>query len=280
MAIVSAVCFGIAGILVKLSFLEGLTPTTLLTLQYTFAVAIMFIVQLIKNPDELKVGRKEFYHLIILGVIGNTFMTLFYYKAFEYLPVANVTMLLFTYPIMVFLYSIIFDKKQIRIKGVCAIILAFIGAILTLNIFNDGFKLSTVGLVYGILCAIFYSFMNIYSEKNLKDVSAVSINAYSTLFSLLILYMYVNPLNIIKINVSLQGYGFILLLAIICEIIPLTLLYAALKYIGYIKVSIIGNLEIPTAMVVGYLILSESIDIFQVFGGLMIVSAVFLIKEN
>lgn len=280
MAIVSAICFGTAGILVKFSLLEGLTPITLLALQYTFAVISMFIIQVIKNPEGLRVNRNQLYNLLILGVMGNTFMTVFYYKAFEYLPVANVTMLLFTYPVMVFLYSIVFDNKKVQIKGICAILLAFIGAIFTLNVFNEGLKISIIGLTYGVLCAIFYAFMNIYSEKKLNDVSSFSINAYSTLFSLIALYIYVNPINLIKVNISFQGFISIMLLAIICEIIPLTLLYSALKDIGYIKVSIIGNLEIPTSMLGGYLMLSEKINFFQVAGAFMIISAIFLIKEE
>lgn len=280
MAIISAVCFGIAGILVKFSFLEGLDPITLLALQYTFAVIIMFSMQAINDCKELKINKNQLFNLGILGAVGNTFMTICYYKAFQYLPVANVTMLLFTYPVMVFLYSIIFDRKRVELKGGIAIILAFIGAMLTLNIFKVGFDISIKGLVYGMLCAVFYSFMNIYSEKRLKDVSAFSINAYSTLFSLIILYLYLNPINLINTHISFHGYFIIILLAIICEIIPLTLLYSALKHIGYIKVSIIGNLEIPTAMVAGYIMLQEKINFFQVIGGIMIISSVFLVKEK
>lgn len=280
MAIISAICFGVAGILVKFSFLEGLNPITLLALQYTFAVILMFVMQAVNDFKELKLNSNQLCHLAILGSVGNTFMTICYYKAFQYLPVANVTMLLFTYPVMVFLYSIIFDRRRIDLKGVLAIILAFIGAMLTLDIFKIGFQISIKGLVYGLLCAVFYSFMNIYSEKRLKDVSAFSINAYSTLFSLIILYIYINPINLINTHISFKGYFIIILLAIICEIIPLTLLYSALKYIGYIKVSIIGNLEIPTSMLAGYVILQEKINIFQVIGGIMIISSVFLVKEK
>lgn len=280
MAIISAICFGLAGILVKFSFLEGLSAIVLLSFQYTFAVVIMFIIQLIKQPKDLKISKRQLYHLVVLGVVGNTMMTVFYYKAFEYLPVANVTMLLFTYPIMVFLYSIFFDKKKLSVRGVSAIVLALVGVILTLNILNNGFSFSVIGISYGILCAVFYSFMNIYSEKNLKEISSFSINAYSTLFSLIVLYIYVNPINLLKIDLSMESSIYIVLLAIICEIIPLTLLYAALKEIGYINVSIIGNLEIPTAMVVGSIVLSEKINLLQILGGIMIISAVFLLKEE
>lgn len=280
MAVSSAICFGIAGVFVKISYEGGLSATELLLLQYIFAVSLMLLIGIIKNREELKVNKKELFHLMILGVIGNTFMTVFYYLSFEYLPVANVTMLLYTYPVMVFIYTVIFDKNKINNKGIISIIIAFIGAILSLNIFNEKASLPIMGIIFGVLSALFYSFMNIYSEKKLASVSAFSINLYSTLFSLIFLLIYVNPIKLFSISLNYLDIKNIVLLAIICEIIPLTLLYAAIKYIGYFKVSIIGNLEIPTSIIVGYLFLKEDIKVTQLFGGFLIIVAVYLLKSN
>lgn len=280
MAISSAICFGIAGVFVKFSYEGGLSATELLSLQYIFAVTLMIMIGIIKNREELKVNKKELFHLMILGVIGNTFMTVFYYLSFKYLPVANVTMLLYTYPVMVFIYTVIFDKNKINKRGIVSIIIAFIGSMLSLNIFNEKASLPIMGMIFGVLSALFYSFMNIYSEKKLSSVSAFSINLYSTLFSLIFLLIYVNPIKLFTVRLAYLDIKNIVLLAIICEIIPLTLLYAAIKYIGYFKVSIIGNLEIPTSIIVGYLILKEDIKVTQLFGGVLIIGAVYLLKSN
>jgi drug/metabolite transporter (DMT)-like permease len=68
------------------------------------------------------------------------------------------------------------------------------------------------------------------------------------------------------------------ILATLCEIIPLTLLYAAIRNIGSLKVSIISNLEIPTAMVVSFYLLKESVTLLQVAGAVLIILAVYLIR--
>jgi drug/metabolite transporter (DMT)-like permease len=112
-SIISAVLFGSAGLIVKLAFLEGTDPIGLLTLQYIVAVTIMFSILYIKNKQMLKIKGNDLYHLIILGVVGNTLMTVFYYMSYNYLPMAMVTILLYTYPIIVFLYSLFFRKGSI-----------------------------------------------------------------------------------------------------------------------------------------------------------------------
>jgi drug/metabolite transporter (DMT)-like permease len=278
-SIVSAVLFGSAGLIVKLAYVEGVNPTELLTLQYIIAVSLMFLVLILKNKDERKVSMQEVYHLFILGVAGNTFMTVFYYTAYNYLPMAMVTILLYTYPVMVFLYSLIFHKGEINRTKTIALIIAFVGCIMALGLLSGGLKYSLKGIIFGVLSAVFYAFMNIYSENKLANVKPLAINAYSTLFSLISLMMYSFPTFIFKGQVNLNLIWYTAILAVFCEIIPLTLMYAAIKHIGSLKVSIIGNIETPTAMLLSYFILREHISFIQVTGAVLVFYAVYLIRR-
>ncbi|AKA70807.1 DMT family transporter [Clostridium scatologenes] len=280
-SIISAILFGTAGIFVKLSLKIGLDSINLIILQYTIAVFLMFAAAFITGKAKLSITKRQLIRLSILGVVGNTFMTVFYYKAFEYLPVAMVTMLLFTYPIMVLIYSIIFQKQNLDKRKILVISMAFLGCLLTLNILLGNFKYSIKGVIFGLLSALFYAFMNLYTEKKLFELDSLSINAYSTLFSLMALLIYRWPTFLFKDNIQINAFTYVAALAVICEIIPLTLLYASIKYIGALKVSIISNLEIPTAMIVSSFILKEQVTFTQVIGALLIVYAVYFIrKEN
>lgn len=278
-AITSAILFGTAGLFIKLTYAAGLDSIGLLTIQYIFAVPAMFIMAYIRNSKMLIASKKELINLAVLGIVGNTFMTIFYYKAFSYLPVAMVTMLLYTYPIMVFIYSRIFKKVRAGRKKIVALILAFIGSSLALNIIGGKVKYSALGILYGILCAVFYAFMNVYSEEHLQNTDALAINAYSTLFSLISILIYRFPVFLFKGNLSTKSYIYIALLAVVCEIIPLTLLYSSIKIIGSLKVSIIGNLEVPTAMIISFFIMHDSISITQVAGASLIVYAAYIIEK-
>lgn len=279
-AIIGAILFGSAGLFVKLAYNTGLESISLLTLQYIIAVLLMFAAAFIKNIKILRVTLKELWHLAVLGIVGNTLMTVFYYNAFEYLPVAMVAMLLYTYPLMVFLYLWIFKGEKITSRKTLALILAFLGCILTLNIFNGQLAYSFVGVLYGLMSAVFYSFMNVYSETKLSKVQPLAINAYSTLFSLLSLMAYKFPKFLFTNELSMSGLKYTIILALFCEIIPLTLLYASIKLIGSLKVSIISNLEIPTAMVISLFLLREKVLTVQLLGSALIIAALYLVKER
>lgn len=278
-SILSAILFGSAGLVIKFAYVEGIDSISLLTLQYIIAVVLMFAVLYITNREALKISKSALLHLATLGVIGNTFMTIFYYLAFKYLPVAMVAILLYTYPIMVFIYSSIFEKKKVDLKKFIALIMAFSGCILALGLIGGKITYSKVGVIYGMLSALFYAFMNIYSEKKLNNIDSLTINFYSTLFSLISLIIYKFPVFLFNGNVSTSLLGYTTILAVICEILPLTLLYAAIKRIGSLKVSIIGNLEIPTAMILSYIFLHESITVLQLIGALLVFYAIYNIRN-
>jgi len=258
----------------------GIDSISLLTLQYIIAVPTMFVIMYTFNKESFKVTKKQLLRLAVLGIVGNTFMTVFYYMSYNYLPIQMVAILLYTYPIMVFIYSTVFKKNTVGYVKIFAVFLAFFGCLLTLDIFSSQFKYSIKGVIFALICAMFYAFMNIYSEEKLQGLAPLTINAYSTLFSLISLMIYKFPLFVFRGYVTKSILIYTTILAIFCEIIPLTLLYAAIKHIGSLKVSIIGNLEIPTAMIISFFILQEQIASKQVVGTVLVICAIYMIRTK
>jgi drug/metabolite transporter (DMT)-like permease len=275
----SAVLFGSCGIIIKIAFEEGMDSINILIFQYIISIPIMFFAMLFIDKSMLKIDRKGLYHTAVLGIVGNTFMTVFYYGAFNYLDVSVVTILLYTYPIMVFTYSLVFEKNTLNFNKLCDVLIAFSGCFLTLGLINGVGNFPIKGCIFGILAALFYTFMNIYSEKYMIELNPLTMNFYSIIFSLLSLMVLRFPAQSFKMDLSVQLIVCVIMLAVLCEIIPVTLLYAAIKEIGSLKVSIIGNLEIPTAMLLSFLILGESISWLQVIGAAMVIYAVYNIKK-
>jgi drug/metabolite transporter (DMT)-like permease len=280
-AIISAVFFGSAGIFIKSGYTNNFSPVDLLMLQYIIATFILFPICLLKYKSSLKLSKEMLKKLVIQGVVGNTFMTVFFYSSFKYLDVAIATMLLYMYPALVAAASFIFMGQKISRIKIAAITGTFIGSLLVLNIFSNSFNLLTVkGIVFGLLAAVFYAFMNIYAEKIVEDVPSPVITFYTTIFSLIVLFI-INFSFVTKLSGITQGSiinaG---LLAFFCEIIPLTLLYSAIKYIGPVSTSIISTMELPASAVFSYFLMNENLYFIQIAGILVIVYSVILLKRE
>jgi drug/metabolite transporter (DMT)-like permease len=208
-------------------------------------------------------------------------MTLCLYNAMAYLDVAVATMLLYTYPVMVALFSSIFYDERITAGKTVAIAGTFTGCLLVLNNWG-GLKgqVSVMGIIFGILSAVFYSFMNIYSGNIVNKVPAAVVTFYSTVFSLLALllfnYKYVSSLLYMKPEV----YANAGMLAFFCEIIPLTLLYAAIKKIGPVRTSIISTLEIPVSALTAFITMGENLLPLQCAGIMLIVFSIMILRRE
>lgn len=278
-AIISSIFFGSAGIFVKSNYNENFSSVDLLMLQYIIASFILFIICIIKYRQSLKLSKSMLKKLIIQGVIGNTFMTVFFYSSFEYLDMAVATMLLYLYPAMVAAFSFAFLKAKISRLKIAAIFGTFLGSLLVLNIFSSSFRsISLKGILFGVLAAVFYAFMNLYAEKIVEDVPSMVITFYTTIFSLIVLFI-INYGFISKIPSITSGSILnAALLAFFCEIIPLTLLYSAIKYIGSVTTSIISTVELPASAVFSYFIMQENISFIQVIGILIIGYSVIILR--
>ncbi|MFA6941709.1 MAG: DMT family transporter [Clostridiaceae bacterium] len=278
-AALSAVLFGSAGIFVNFAYKLGLNSINLLMLQYIFSVALMLIFIFLYNRKYLVVTKNQIIRLIIMGAILNTLMTLFYYNAFNYLSVSMVTLLLYTFPAIVFIYKAIFKGYRINIKNISALIIAFLGCALSLNIIGEGKVLNVKGIIFGMLASFFYALLNIFAEEKLKDIESLTINFYTYIFSLaslIIINRDIKIYSILNFNVIIE----VGLFSILGGILPMVFLFLAIKKIGAFKTSIISNIEIPSAILLSVIILRERTSITQILGGTMIILSILILNNS
>lgn len=279
-AVISALFFGSAGIFVKHGYNENFGPVDLLMLQYIIASIILLVMCLTFYRKSMKLSKIMLKKLIIQGAIGNTLMTVFFYTSFKYLDVAVVTMLLFTYPSMVALASFVLFKQKISKPKIISILGTFLGCVLVLDIFSKGSNLNYLGILFTILSAIFYAFMNIYSEKIVEDIPGLVITFYTTLFSLIILFIFNFSFMDKLIEVSKGTVINASYLAFFCEIIPLTFLYEAIKRIGPVSTSIISSLELPSSALIAFIFLNEKLSSIQILGIILVIYCVIKLKSE
>lgn len=279
-AIISAVFFGSAGIFVKNGYSSDFTPVDLLMLQYIIASVILFSMCLIKYRSKLVLSKIKLKRLIIQGAFGNTLMTVFFYQSFKYLDVAVATMLLFTYPSMVAMTSFFILKERISRTKIFSIIGTFLGCILVLDIFAKGSGINRLGVTFALLSAVFYAFMNIYAENIVEELPGLVITFYTTIFSLIVLLVFNFGFAYKIAAVSLPAFTNAALLAFFCEIIPLTLLYEAIKRIGPVSTAIITSVELPASAITAFVFLKEKLSLIQILGILIVVYCVIKLRKE
>ena len=279
-AILSAVCFGSSGLFVKYIYRFGLSAGEMLILQYLIAVVVLWLGAYYIYGAKIIISSNLLKKVLILGVFGNTFMTLFYYKSFMFLDVAVATILLFTYPILVTIYSFVFGKEKVDKFILISLLIAFTGSFLVLDLFNFNSTVTTIGVIFGVLGAIFYAFMNIYSESFLDKIEPIILTAYVNTFSLITLIIYYRPFHLFNQSLETKAWLGILMLALIAGVLPVALLYTGIKNIGAVKASIIANFEIPVSAVLSYFIYNERLNSFQIIGMFLVLIGIIILQNK
>jgi drug/metabolite transporter (DMT)-like permease len=203
----SAVCFSLAGVLIKMISWSSLTINGVRNLLAFMIMAIY----LKKIGHKLVINR-----VVILGAICNLLMNLTFVIATKLTSAANAIVLQFTEPIFLILFLWIFWKHKPDRKAILACIFVFGGI---LCFFFDQLSLGgQIGNIIAILSGILYAM--VFLMKKVKDANLESSILISQFVSFIIFipsyfretdFAPRNFILIVILGIVQMGFGYVLL---------------------------------------------------------------------
>lgn len=274
-------CFGSLGLFGKMAFKVFVGPGELLALRYSISAIFMGIVIIITNPKSFLLTRFQLISSLLLGVFGYALFSSLFFIALTGLSASLTVLLLYTYPVMVAVFSQYILKEHLGKKGVMALALASVGMIGLvwgeLSISDPKF------LLFGIGAAFFYSLYIMFSRKYLSDVPAMPSSFYvqlgaGAILSIINFHNLERPVSIVT-NHPVLVIG----MAIICSFMAMTLFLAGLRRITSSETSILSTTEPLFGVLIAAIVLEEKLTNIQISGGILILIAMVLLalsKEN
>lgn len=129
--IISAASFGTLAIFGRFAYAEGMDTFTVLFLRLGLSASFM-VLMLILRKEPFPRGR-VLAQLIGMGGLGYGLQSFLYMTAIKYASAGLVALLLYLYPFFVAILSMIFlNEKPTRVKAI-ALLLALVGAALTVG---------------------------------------------------------------------------------------------------------------------------------------------------
>ncbi|UCC91373.1 MAG: EamA family transporter [Candidatus Aenigmatarchaeota archaeon] len=273
---------GTIGIWVKLIG-TSVSPFLLTIFRVLLAGALIFLLVLftkdLRTIETLGIKKKNLLLFLVAGFFGVAIGFGFFMKSFSYVPVANVVLLVYIYPLVTALLSWIFLRERItRLEGV-SLVLVLLGV---WSIYGSelGLGANMLGNVLALLSgcgyAVFFVFIRFFERKGLPYWK---VTFWPLVIGGLILIFFLpfEPLAFSFgdfIPLYILGIGFVSFLGYV--------LYAkGLKTIRVHNAAIIVTLTEPlTAIVLAFLILRESLPQHVMIGGVFIILANFLIGKQ
>jgi len=271
---ISAASFGTLAIFGRYAYADGMDTFTVLFIRFTASAVFMTLILFLRK--EHFPSRQILLQLVGMGALGYVGQSFMYLTAIKYASSGLVALLLYLYPMFVFVLSVLVLHEKATPIQVIALILALVGSALTVD--PNGGQL--VGALMAIAAALIYSVYIIVGTNVMKHVSAVQSSAI-IFASAGMVYGMLTFANGAQFPASNSGWLAMIGMIIFSTIIPVATFLAGLERIGPTNAAMLSTLEpVVTVLLAAWLFGERLMPIVIVGGGLILVAVIILTRSE
>lgn len=282
LALSSSLLFGLNASTTKVLIASGITAENLVLFRCIAVVFFAGIALLITNRSNFKITRSELPLFAVFGVVGVGLMQWAYSNAVANLQVGIALLIEYTAIVIVPIASYLLFREKVRPRIWLAVVLVLGGLAVVAKPWNA--TLSGVGVMFGILAAIFLSSYFIMGERIQRRRDAFSTMFYAFLtasifWGLMSLVLPSRPIDLGKVvnltgnlsSIELTTWALLCWVAVFGSFAPMLFTFLAMRHLSASGVGIASTAETVFAFIFGFLWLSEMIDMSQITGGVLVV---------
>lgn len=279
--IIAGILWGSSGIFFNLLTPFGFTALQMTAMRGVVAAIVMSLCLFITNRSLFKVRIK---HLILFVFSGaSVFGTAaLYYAAIGEASVSTAVILMYTAPVVVMIYSVLFLDEKINTLKALSVISVFVGCALVSGV-AEGMKFSLLGIVLGLSAGLAYSAYNIFTKiQMLKGASPISASLYSFIFMGAISLFFCEPLDFVEKTMKAPFITIPLIIGIgVCTcVLPYFLYTLAMKRLSAGIAASFGIIEPMSATLFSVIFFGEQLSILAVIGIVLILGAIFCLGKS
>ncbi|MBA9026830.1 MULTISPECIES: EamA family transporter [Bacillaceae] len=275
--ILGACSYGVLSTFVKLAYKDGFIVNDVVGIQMFIGALLLWGGVLLGSKKRtithkyLKPNKKE---ILLLTVVGSTtgLTGMFYYLALQYISASLAIVLLFQFTWMGVLIEALINRKIPGKGKILSLIPLFIGTLSATNIFTTGLSsVHWLGFLYGFLAAVSYTIFILLSGKVAVQANPVTKTALMISGGFVICALILPPTFFtngkLLIELALK-FGFAL--AFFGPFFSTLMFSKGVPLIGAGLASILGAMELPTAILMSAVVLKEHVGTSQYVGILLI----------
>ncbi|MDR2338878.1 MAG: DMT family transporter [Deltaproteobacteria bacterium] len=281
LTLLAAFFFAGKTILVKLAYLEGADPVSLIALRMCIAGACFIFIlafNLARGRWKLDLGRKQWLMVAILGIMGYYLSAYLDLLGLFYIDATLGRMILFLYPTMVVIIHAVIVREMLPGRVVLALALSYLGLVLMMapNLGpgpQEGFW-KGCGLVF--LSALVYSFYLTGVDRYFGTVNMGLFISLAMCCSCLVVfaqYIIASPVTGL-LDFNAKVYIYVLILGTLSTVLPIYAMSMGIALMGASKAAIYNMTGPIMTMLMGVALLGERPGLLGFLGALMIIVGV------
>jgi drug/metabolite transporter (DMT)-like permease len=271
--VISAISFGVMPIFARFAYAGGADPITVLLLRFVLAAGVMSAIIVVRR-EPLPRGR-ALLGLILMGACGYAGLSLAYFTALTMASAGKVALLLYLYPALVTILSVVFFKERLSRVKVGALFLALSGTVLTTGLVG---RASAIGLILGIAAAVIYAIYILAGSRVVHQAGSLSSSAL-VMIGAAAVYAGISAFHGLAFPHTISAWMAVITIALVSTVLAFVTFFAGLKRVGPIAASTVSTCEPVVTVVLAAVVLGERMGLLQLLGGALIVlAAVTLVR--
>jgi drug/metabolite transporter (DMT)-like permease len=276
----SAAAFGAMGVFGKLAYDEGATVGTLLATRFVLAAALFWLVLAWSGrAGSLRsLTARDAGLALALGAVGYGAQAGGYFAALERLDASLLSLLVYTFPVMVTVTAIALGREPASRRTAGALVLASAGLVLVLVGAAAG-ALDALGTALGLGAAVVYSAYILISQGVAERMGPLALGTLvctGAATTLTLTGLAGGDLD--PGGVSATGFLWLAGLALVSTVGAIALFFAGLRRVGPAAASILSTLEPVVTVALAFAIVGESLGPAQLAGGALVLLAVLAVR--
>lgn len=269
MIVFAASCYGILSTIIKLAIRDGFTAPEAITSQYFtgFILALFIFIIVRRSMPKFAGGRT----LLLAGLFTAT-TGIFYGQAVTYMPASIAVVMLFQFTWIGILFDCIAKRRLPQRIELISLVFLLGGTIFAAGVIGTDISgIPWQGWAWGMAAAFSFASFVMINQRQVKGMNTETRLLFTSLFAFIVISLFQSPeilWNGIFFSTNLWIYG--LVLGLFGIVIPIYLFSIAVPKVGTAAASILSAMELPVAVTVSVILLSESLSLLQIAGIIII----------
>jgi drug/metabolite transporter (DMT)-like permease len=205
---------------------------------------------------------------------------LFFY-AIKFINVAVATILVYTFPALIVLFSTVILKERFTKHKLIALLITFLGSALVAQVYNvSNLRLNLKGILCSLGCAVAASLYSIFGKLSLRKYNSWTVVTYALGFGTLFLLLFRGPQPLLYARYPAMGWILLFTLAIVPTVLGYSSYTRGLNYLEAGRAGIMATWEIVVASFLAFIVLSEKLRVPQILGALLIFWGIVIIRKK
>ena len=280
-AVFSGCLAGANGLIGRILADGGMSSTEIGACRFAIAAVIYFAAVLRENPAALKIRPKDLWLFLGTGAVGQLLYSALFFTAVKMMPLSTASTVSLVWPFFVIFLAWIFFRESLTLRKLLAAVLAFGGCALCSGAFG-GERPPLRGVLLALGSGLSYSIYSVCSRAAMRrGYSLKTINFYTWLFAFIgnrLLWPADRPF--LHMAARWENVAACLFIGVMVGYVSSLLYLKALTKIDAGKASVLTFSSPVVAAVLGVVIYSEPVTLWQITGVLLILGGMLLLSQK